>query len=207
MQGRMGGHHVHVQGWIQQHFQYNLFRRHRGLRRFLHDQLVLCSHVGAVLVNRRYPKPGGKSQEKERPPRRVLVATTHLSGFGASILCGEKRASLVLSCTVDATFSLDTPCGSGTLYLSRGQRGRGNVLRAGTPRYKPHPWPLHPAFMFDVQVNPDDPEVFQRFGTKKGRIEKVSYLRDAVERLVLFITERGRQKAGGGGGAGGGGRI
>lgn len=34
--------------------------------------------------------------------------------------------------------------------------------------------------MLQVQVNPGDPEVFQRFGMKKERADKVSYLRELV---------------------------
>lgn len=97
MQGGMGGHHVHVQGWIQQHFQHHLLCRYRVLRRFLHDQLILRSHVGTVLVNRRYPKPAGTSQEERRSPCRVLVG--HSSSFRGLVLVvsAGKRDFLVFA--------------------------------------------------------------------------------------------------------------
>lgn len=72
IQGRVGGHHVHVQGRIQQHLQFNIFRRRRRVRGLLHDQPVLRGHVGAVFFNRRYPKPKGKSWTEDITPCRVL---------------------------------------------------------------------------------------------------------------------------------------
>lgn len=115
VQGRMGGHHVHVQGWIQQYFQHNLLHRYRGLWRFLHGQLVLCGHVGTILVNRRYPKSAGKSQEEGRPPCQVLG--TYIHSFQGVVLgvCTEKHTSLVLPCPVDAIFSDETLREHGTL--------------------------------------------------------------------------------------------